>query len=65
MVALNLTPQAQRARTLRALIEQLRGLAARQPVLVVLEDAHWIDPTTLELIEQCLDRIADAGSCSC
>ncbi len=57
---LNLTPQAQRARTLRALAEQLRGLAARQPVLMVLEDAHWIDPTTLELIEQCLDRIADA-----
>ena len=27
---------------------------------MVLEDAHWIDPTTLELIEQCLDRIADA-----
>ena len=29
-------------------------------MLVVLEDAHWIDPTTLELIEQCLDRIAAA-----
>ena len=50
----------QRARTLHALAEQLLGLAARQPVLVVLEDAHWIDPTTLELIEQCLDRIANA-----
>ncbi len=58
---LSLTPQGQRARTLRALTEQLLGLAARQSVLVVLEDAHWIDPTTLELIEQCLDRIADAG----
>jgi class 3 adenylate cyclase/tetratricopeptide (TPR) repeat protein len=57
---LDLTPQAQRARTLDALIDQLIGLAAKQPVLVVLEDAHWIDPTTLELIEQCLDRIADA-----
>jgi predicted ATPase len=58
--ALNLTPQMQRARTLDALAEQLLGLAARQSVLVVLEDAHWIDPTTLELIEQCLDRIAAA-----
>jgi class 3 adenylate cyclase/tetratricopeptide (TPR) repeat protein len=55
---LNLEPQTQRARTLRALAEQLDELAARQSVLVVLEDAHWIDPTTLELIEQCLDRIA-------
>ena len=27
---------------------------------MVVEDAHWIDPTTLELIEQCLDRIAAA-----
>jgi class 3 adenylate cyclase/predicted ATPase len=57
---LNLTPQAQRVRTLQVLVEQLLGLAARQPVLVVLEDAHWIDPTTLELVEHCLDRIADA-----
>jgi class 3 adenylate cyclase/predicted ATPase len=57
---LGLTPQMQRARTLQALTEQLLGLADRQPVLVVLEDAHWIDPTTLELVEQGLDRIADA-----
>jgi class 3 adenylate cyclase/predicted ATPase len=57
---LDLTPQAQRVRTLAALVDQLVGLAAHQPVLVVLEDAHWIDPTTLELIEQSLDRIADA-----
>jgi class 3 adenylate cyclase/predicted ATPase len=57
---LDLTPQARRARTLEALVAQLLGLAARQPVLVVLEDAHWIDPTTLEMIEQGLDRIAAA-----
>ena len=59
--ALGLTPQVQRARTLETLVEQLLGLATRQPILMVLEDAHWIDPTTLELIEQCLDRIADRG----
>ncbi len=56
----SLTPQAQRARTLDALVEQLLGLAKKAPVLMVLEDAHWIDPTTLELIELCLGRIADA-----
>jgi len=58
---LDLEPQVQRARTLEALVGQLLGLAARQPVLMVLEDAHWIDPTTLELMEQCLDGIADAS----
>ena len=58
---LDLAPQVQRARTLEALVEQMLGLAAKQPVLVILEDAHWIDPTTLELIEQGLDRIAAAS----
>ena len=57
---LDLSPPAQRARTLGALVEQLLGLAAAQPVLVVLEDAHWIDPSTLELIGQALDRLAAA-----
>jgi predicted ATPase len=57
---IGLTPQAQRARALEALIAQLMGLARQQPVLVVLEDAHWVDATTLELMELCLDRITDA-----
>ena len=56
----DLTPQQQRARTLAALVEQLLGLARRRPVLMVLEDAHWIDPTTLELVGLALDRIAGA-----
>ena len=60
---LDLTPQAQRARTLAALVEQLLGLAARQPVLVVLEDAHWIDPTTLEMIEQAPGPDRSAPGC--
>jgi predicted ATPase len=57
---LDLTPQTQRARTLAVLVDQLLGLATKEPVLVVLEDAHWIDPTTLELIEESLDRIENA-----
>ena len=52
-----LTPEQRRNRTLAALVDQLIGLAARQPVLFVLEDAHWIDPTTLELVELALDRV--------
>jgi class 3 adenylate cyclase/predicted ATPase len=58
--ALNLTPQQQRNRTLQALITQLLGLAAARPVLFVVEDAHWIDPTTLELLDLCLDQIVAA-----
>jgi class 3 adenylate cyclase/predicted ATPase len=55
---LGLSPQQQRARTLDALIGQVVGLAERQPVLWVVEDAHWIDPTTQELIELALDSVA-------
>jgi class 3 adenylate cyclase/tetratricopeptide (TPR) repeat protein len=46
-------------RTLKALSDQLLGLAAKQPVLFVLEDAHWIDPTTRELMDELLVRITD------
>ncbi len=58
---LDLAPPVRRAKTLEMLIKQLTGLAARQPVLVVLEDAHWIDPTTLEMIERSLDVVMDAS----
>ena len=58
--AVDLTPQQRRARTLAVLIEQLLGLSRRRPVLMVVEDAHWIDPTTLEFLGQALDRIAGA-----
>jgi class 3 adenylate cyclase/tetratricopeptide (TPR) repeat protein len=46
-------------RTLKALADQLLGLAAKKPVLFMLEDAHWIDPTTRELMDELLVRIAD------
>ena len=55
-----LTPQQRRNRTLAALVNQLCGLAQTRPVLWVVEDAHWIDPTTLELIELALDRVQGA-----
>jgi len=57
--ALTLSPGALRTRTLEALTRQVLGLAARNPVVVVLEDAHWIDPTTLELFECVLDAVAE------
>jgi class 3 adenylate cyclase/predicted ATPase len=53
-------PQQQRVRTLETLLDQLLGLAGRKPVLFVIEDAHWIDPTTLEFVGHCLDAVARA-----
>jgi class 3 adenylate cyclase/predicted ATPase len=54
---LALSPQQKRFRTFEALLAQLEGLAARQPVLQILEDAHWLDPTSLELFGLVVDRV--------
>jgi predicted ATPase len=48
-------------RTLKALSDQLLGLAAKQPVVFVLEDAHWIDPTTRELMDELLEGLLIIG----
>ena len=55
-----LDPAVQRVRTLEALVSQLLVLSKGEPALVVLEDAHWSDPTTLELIERILGAIERA-----
>ena len=53
-------PQQQKARTLNALVGLMHELAKQQPVLLWVEDAHWIDPTTQELIAILVDRLRDA-----
>jgi class 3 adenylate cyclase/tetratricopeptide (TPR) repeat protein len=53
-------PQQQKARTLNALVELMSHLAQQQPVWLWIEDAHWIDPTTQELIAMLVDRLRDA-----
>jgi class 3 adenylate cyclase/predicted ATPase len=53
----NLSPQRKKERTLEALIGQLEGLARQQPVLMVFEDAHWIDPTSRELLDLTVERV--------
>jgi class 3 adenylate cyclase len=53
----NLSPQRKKERTLEALIRQLEGLARQQPVVMVFEDAHWIDPTSRELLDLTVDRV--------
>ena len=57
---LGLAPQLQKERTQEALVDQLLGLAARHPVLMIFEDVHWADPTTLEALELVIDRVQDA-----
>jgi class 3 adenylate cyclase/predicted ATPase len=47
----DLGPNGRRGRTLEAIIALLRAVARRQPVLFLLEDLHWVDPSTLELID--------------
>src|SRR5262249_48685272 len=56
---LAMSPQPKRAMNLASLPDQLEGLAARSPVLIVLEDAHWIDPTSLDLLDRTIARVAD------
>jgi predicted ATPase len=47
----DLSPQRKKTRILEALIRQLEFLARQQPVILVFEDAHWVDPTSLELLD--------------
>jgi len=53
----NLAPQRKKARTLEALVRQLEGLARRQPLLVVFGEAHWIDPTSRELLDLTVEQV--------
>ena len=55
--ALEMTPQARRQRTLEALTAQLAGLASQHPVLMIFEDVHWVDPTSVEVLNRTVDRI--------
>jgi predicted ATPase len=54
---LDLTPEQRRQRTFEALISQLEALALQSPVLMIFEDAHWTDPTSLEVFSRAVDRV--------
>ena len=54
---LELSPQQRRQKTLEALTAQLEALSSTNPVLMIFEDAHWIDPTSLEALGRAVDRI--------
>ena len=55
--ALELTPQQRRQKTLEALVSQIVAVSRQNPLLMIFEDAHWIDPTTLELFGRIVERI--------
>ncbi|UPJ40109.1 AAA family ATPase [Bradyrhizobium sp. 40] len=52
-----LSPQKRKEMTLAAFLTQLNLLAARQPVFVIVEDVHWADPTSLELLTMTLEQL--------
>jgi class 3 adenylate cyclase/tetratricopeptide (TPR) repeat protein len=54
---LELAPQQRRQRTLQALLSQIEALTRLTPVLMIFEDAHWTDPTSLEAFGRTVDRI--------
>jgi len=56
---LDLSPQRKKGRTLAALLRQLQALARRQPVLMIFEDLHWIDPTSREVLDLTVEKIIE------
>jgi predicted ATPase len=54
----DLSPHRKKERTFEALIRQLEGFTRQQPMLMVFEDAHWIDPTSRELLDLTIDRVS-------
>jgi predicted ATPase len=58
---LELAAQQRRQRTLEALTMQLEGLTRERPVLMIFEDVHWIDPTSLEALSRAVDRVRTLG----
>jgi predicted ATPase/class 3 adenylate cyclase len=59
--ALETAPQQRRQKTLEALTTQLQALSHQKPVLMIFEDAHWADPTSLEAIGRAIDRLRTLG----
>ena len=58
---LDLAPQQRRQRTLEALTAHMEALSRSNPVLMIFEDAHWTDPTSLEVFGRVVDRIRTLG----
>jgi predicted ATPase len=59
----SLTPQQWRHKTLQAILAVVLGLAARYPVLVIVEDLHWVDPSTLEVLTLLVEQTPTVPLC--
>jgi tetratricopeptide (TPR) repeat protein len=56
---LDVTPQRKKDKTFEALLRQVEGLSQQQPVLMIFDDLHWIDPSSRELLDRVIERIGD------
>ncbi len=56
---LDVTPQRKKEKTFEAFLRQVEGLARPHPVLMVFDDLHWIDPSSRELLDRLIDRVAE------
>jgi class 3 adenylate cyclase len=55
---LNVSPQRKKEKTFEALLRQLEMLSRQRPVLLLYEDVHWIDPSSRELLDMTVERVA-------
>jgi class 3 adenylate cyclase len=54
---LNLSPQKKKEKTLEALLGRVETLARQQPVLIIYEDVHWIDPSSRDLLDMLIEQV--------
>src|SRR5260221_4595978 len=55
---LRLSPQQKKERTFATLVRQVEALARQTPVLMLFEDVHWVDPSSRELLDRIVERVA-------
>ncbi len=55
--AITMPPEKYKDETLRALIDLIEAASNKQPCVMIFEDAHWADPTTLEVLDLLIDRV--------
>ncbi len=55
--ALAMTPQKHKDETLRTLVDLTEAAARKHPTVMLFEDAHWADPTSLEVLDLLIDRV--------
>ena len=61
--ALSWTPQRQKQRTIAIVLDLLRTLATRRPLMLLVEDLHWVDASSLELLSLLVEQVATAPIC--